>query len=136
MCIRDRIKWIWLKIHLILPDMTFNKIFKYLISLLFLSILFHTIIHKNNLVFSKTMHKKVAFFSFSIFFVWIRHLKRYNSMLEKATFFVLQTSYTNELKGLYIAGNSYPYYQDKKKLVFNSFQKPFKNHQSTKIPRE
>jgi len=82
------------------------------------------------------MHKKVAFFSFSIFFVWIRHLKRYNSMLEKATFFVLQTSYTNELKGLYIAGNSYPYYQDKKKLVFNSFQKPFKNHQSTKIPRE
>ena len=57
-------------------------------------------------------------------------------MLEKATFFVLQTSYTNELKGLYIAGNSYPYYQDKKKLVFNSFQKPFKNHQSTKIPRE
>ncbi|MDH8979508.1 hypothetical protein PYK06_12070, partial [Staphylococcus epidermidis] len=71
-----------------------------------------------------------------IFFVWIRHLKRYNSMLEKATFFVLQTSYTNELKGLYIAGNSYPYYQDKKKLVFNSFQKPFKNHQSTKIPRE
>ena len=45
-------------------------------------------------------------------------------MLEKATFFVLQTSYTNELKGLYIAGNSYPYYQDKKKLVFNSFQNP------------
>ena len=45
-------------------------------------------------------------------------------MLEKATFFVLQTSYTNELKGLYIAGNSYPYYQDKKKLVFNSFQIP------------
>lgn len=43
-------------------------------------------------------------------------------MLEKATFFVLQTSYTNELKGLYIAGNSYPYYQDKKKLVFTRFK--------------
>ncbi|RMC23542.1 protein cop [Staphylococcus aureus] len=64
------------------------------------------------------------------------HLKRYINRYEKATFFALKTSHTNNLRVTSLAGNSYPYYQDKKKLVFNSFQKPFKNHQSTKIPRE
>ncbi|MEJ7154924.1 hypothetical protein WL244_15745, partial [Staphylococcus ureilyticus] len=63
--------------------------------------------HKNNLDFSKTMHKKVAFFSFSIFFVWIRHLKRYNSMLEKATFFVPETRNDNGLNAIDLNRNSY-----------------------------
>lgn len=54
-------------------------------------------------------------------------------MLEKATFFVPEASHINGIRVTIPAGNSYPYYQDKKKLVFNSFQKPFKNHQSTKI---
>ncbi len=45
-------------------------------------------------------------------------------MLKKATFFVLETSYSKALRVTILAGNSYPYYQDKKKLVFNSFQIP------------
>lgn len=38
-------------------------------------------------------------------------------MLEKATFFVLEARYTNASRVAIIACNSYPYYQDKKKLV-------------------
>lgn len=38
-------------------------------------------------------------------------------MLKKATFFVLETSHINEIRVTILAGNSYPYYQDKKKLV-------------------
>ena len=53
-------------------------------------------------------------------------------MLEKATFFVLDTRYTNASRVTIIACNSYPYYQDKKKLVFNSFLKP---KIQTQIPR-
>jgi hypothetical protein len=45
-------------------------------------------------------------------------------MLEKATFFVLKSRNASGLRGFSLAGNSYPYYQDKKKLVFNSFQIP------------
>ncbi|MCM3296520.1 hypothetical protein M3594_11810, partial [Staphylococcus capitis] len=62
-------------------------------------------------------------FSF-LFFVWISHLKRYNSMLEKATFFVLESRNASGLRGLSLAGNSYPYYQDKKKLVSLVSKKP------------
>ncbi len=45
-------------------------------------------------------------------------------MLEKATFFVLKTSHINGIRVTITACNSYPYYQDKKKLVFNLFQIP------------
>ena len=45
-------------------------------------------------------------------------------MLKKATFFVFQPRYTNTLRVTILLCNSYPYYQDKKKLVFNSFQIP------------
>lgn len=38
-------------------------------------------------------------------------------MLEKATFFVLETRYTNRLRVTTTDCNSYPYYQDKKRLV-------------------
>lgn len=38
-------------------------------------------------------------------------------MLEKATFFVLEASHINGIRVIIIACNSYPYYQDKKKLV-------------------
>ncbi|WP_160313179.1 hypothetical protein [Staphylococcus epidermidis] len=38
-------------------------------------------------------------------------------MLEKATFFVLESRNASGLRGLSLAGNSYPYYQEKKKLV-------------------
>ncbi|TES31372.1 hypothetical protein E1M99_10740 [Staphylococcus epidermidis] len=38
-------------------------------------------------------------------------------MLEKATFFVLKTSHINGIRVTITACNSYPYYQDKKKLV-------------------
>ena len=53
-------------------------------------------------------------------------------MLEKATFFVFEASHINNLRVARLAGNSYPYYQDKKKLVFNSFLKP---KIQTQIPR-
>ena len=39
-------------------------------------------------------------------------------MLKNATFFVLQTIYTNTLRVASLAGNSYPYYQDKKEKHF------------------
>ena len=38
-------------------------------------------------------------------------------MLEKATFFMLEASHINGIRKVNIACNSYPYYQDKKKLV-------------------
>ena len=49
-------------------------------------------------------------------------LKPYYTRYEKATFFVLETSHINELRVTILAGNSYPYYQEKKKLVFTRFQ--------------
>ncbi|OYP79950.1 hypothetical protein BRX24_10090 [Staphylococcus aureus] len=45
------------------------------------------------------------------------HLKRYINRYEKATFFVVKPSHINNLRVTSLAGNSYPYYQDKKKLV-------------------
>ncbi|MEE5955113.1 ATP-binding cassette domain-containing protein [Streptococcus pneumoniae] len=39
------------------------------------------------------------------------HLKRYINRYEKATFFALKTSHTNNLRVTSLAGNSYPYYQ-------------------------
>ncbi|HGK9937340.1 TPA: ATP-binding cassette domain-containing protein [Streptococcus pneumoniae] len=39
------------------------------------------------------------------------HLKRYINRYEKATFFALKTSHTNNLGVTSLAGNSYPYYQ-------------------------
>ena len=39
-------------------------------------------------------------------------------MLKKATFFVLEARYTNALRVTIQNRNSYPYYQDKKKLIF------------------
>lgn len=36
-------------------------------------------------------------------------------MLKKATFFVFEASHINTLRVTSLAGNSYPYYQDKKK---------------------
>ncbi|HFR3513661.1 TPA: hypothetical protein ACHVAU_002061, partial [Streptococcus suis] len=56
----------------------------------------------------------------------------YNNRYEKATFFVFESRNASGLRGLSLAGNSYPYYQDKKKLVFNSFLKP---KIQTQIPR-
>ncbi|PTG11475.1 hypothetical protein BU653_11000 [Staphylococcus chromogenes] len=53
-----------------------------------------------------------------------RHLKRYINRYEKATFFVLKTSHINNLRVTSLAGNSYPYYQDKKKLVLQLVSKP------------
>ncbi|PTG16973.1 hypothetical protein BU632_10780 [Staphylococcus chromogenes] len=38
-------------------------------------------------------------------------------MLKKATFFVLEASHTNDLRVTISNRNSYPYYQEKKKLV-------------------
>ena len=49
-------------------------------------------------------------------------------MLEKATFFVLESRNASGLRGLSLAGNSYPYYQDKKKLVSLVSKKPKKSH--------
>src|SRR5699024_12015617 len=100
--------------------MTFNKFLKYLISLFFLSILFHVITHKNNLVFTNYDNKKSCFFPFLCMFL-IRHLKRYINRYEKATFFGFLAIYTNALRETILNRNSYPYYQDKKILVFNSF---------------
>lgn len=54
-------------------------------------------------------------------------------MLEKATFFVLEASHINGIRVTISNRNSYPYYQDKKKLVFNSFQKPPQIFEITKI---
>nr|AGK82338.1 cop protein [Staphylococcus aureus] len=51
--------------------MTFNKFLKYLISLFFLSILFHVITHKNNLVFTNYDNKKVAFSPFYVCFLLV-----------------------------------------------------------------
>ncbi|PTK44893.1 protein cop [Staphylococcus saprophyticus] len=45
------------------------------------------------------------------------HLKRYINRYGKATFFVFEASHINTLRVTSLAGNSYPYYQDKKKLV-------------------
>jgi len=45
---------------------------------------------------------------------------------------VFESRNASGLRGLSLAGNSYPYYQDKKKLVFNSFLKP---KIQTQIPR-
>jgi hypothetical protein len=45
-------------------------------------------------------------------------------MLGKATFFMLEARHINGTRVITTACNSYPYYQDKKKLVFNSFQNP------------
>uniref|UniRef100_UPI0015D82C55 alpha amylase N-terminal ig-like domain-containing protein n=1 Tax=Streptococcus pneumoniae TaxID=1313 RepID=UPI0015D82C55 len=45
------------------------------------------------------------------------HLKRYINRYEKATFFALKTSHTNNLRVTSLAGNSYPYYQDTKKMA-------------------
>nr|ACC59268.1 unknown [Streptococcus pneumoniae]ADX31260.1 unknown [Streptococcus pneumoniae] len=89
--------------------MTFNKFLKYLISLFFLSILFHVITHKNNLVFTNYDNKKSCFFPFLCMF-FTSHLKRYINRYEKATFFALKTSHTNNLRVTSLAGNSYPYY--------------------------
>lgn len=47
-------------------------------------------------------------------------------MLEKATFFVLEASHINGIRVTIPAGNSYPYYQDKKEQVQNHQKKtPF-----------
>ncbi|OOC99289.1 protein cop, partial [Staphylococcus saprophyticus subsp. saprophyticus ATCC 15305 = NCTC 7292] len=43
------------------------------------------------------------------------HLKRYINRYGKATFFVFESSHINTLRVTSLAGNSYPYYQDKKK---------------------
>ncbi len=40
------------------------------------------------------------------------------SMLRKATFFVFEASHINTLRVTSLAGNSYPYYQDKKEKHF------------------
>ncbi|BAE19631.1 truncated hypotheical protein (plasmid) [Staphylococcus saprophyticus subsp. saprophyticus ATCC 15305] len=56
---------------MILSNMTFNKFLKYLISLFFLSILFHVITHKNNLVFTNYDNKKVAFSPFYVCFLLV-----------------------------------------------------------------
>ncbi|VKC81528.1 Uncharacterised protein [Streptococcus pneumoniae] len=47
------------------------------------------------------------------------HLKRYINRYEKATFFALKTSHTNNLRVTSLAGNSYPYYQAKIVLETN-----------------
>ncbi|HGO3551116.1 TPA: hypothetical protein ACK02A_002879, partial [Staphylococcus aureus] len=49
---------------------------------------------------------------------------------------VVEASHINGIRVTIPAGNSYPYYQDKKKLVFNSFQKPFKNLSKTINPQK
>nr|ACC64522.1 cop protein [Mammaliicoccus sciuri] len=107
--------------------MTFNKFLKYLISLFFLSILFHVITHKNNLVFTNYDNKKSCFFPFLCMF-FTSHLKRYINRYEKATFFALKTSHTNNLRVTSLAGNSYPYYQDKKEKDFSLCSNPLKKH--------
>lgn len=43
-------------------------------------------------------------------------------MLRKATFFVFEASHINTLRVTSLAGNSYPYYQDKKKHRTNAFK--------------
>src|SRR5699024_9209384 len=102
--------------------MTFNKFLKYLISLFFLSILFHVITHKNNLVFTNYDNKKSCFFPFLCMFFTI-HLKRYINRYGKATFFVLKTSHINNLRVTSYTANSCPYNQDKKKLLYTSVEK-------------
>ena len=56
------------------------------------------------------------------------HLKRYINRYEKATFFALKTSHTNNLRVTSLAGNSYPYYQDKKEKDFSLRSNPLKKH--------
>ena len=53
-------------------------------------------------------------------------------MLKKATFFVLEASHTNDLRATISNRNSYPYYQDKKKLV-SLVQKKHSNNLNTFI---
>ena len=45
-------------------------------------------------------------------------------MLEKATFFVLKASHINGTRVVTSNRNSYPYYQEKKKLVLQLVSKP------------
>lgn len=59
------------------------------------------------------------------------HLKRYINRYEKATFFALKTSHTNNLRVTSLAGNSYPYYQDKKEKDFSLRSNPLKKTQKT-----
>ncbi len=52
-------------------------------------------------------------------------------MLRKATFFVFEASHINTLRVTSLAGNSYPYYQDKKKpfnyLCFHHYYSSLKS---------